>query len=391
MTVAVPAPASAGAIRRLVLVGGGHSHVEVLRRFALDPAPDIRLSLIARDLDTPYSGMLPGFLAGHYSHEECHVDLRPLARAAGAELIHAEAVGFDPDRKSISCGDGTAVPFDVASLDIGSQPDRSEIPGAAEHALPVKPVDRFLAGWTAIEAKVLAATARFRIVVVGGGAGGVELCLSLRHRLRARLIETGADPERAGFRIVTRTAEILPTHAPGVRRRLARILRKRGVTVHVGCSVDEVRPGRLICVPRTEIGFDALIWVTHAGAAAWLADSGLATDPDGFVRVNDRLQSVSHPSVFAAGDAAALAGHRLAKSGVHAVRQGPPLARNLRLACRGEPLEPYRPQRRTLALISTGDRYAIASRGGLVAGGAWLWWLKDRIDRRWMRQYQSLG
>ncbi len=371
----------------LVLVGGGHSHVEVLRRFALHPAPDIRLTLISRDMHTPYSGMLPGFVAGHYSHDDAHIDLRPLAQTAGARLFHAEATGLDLDGKRVICAGRPPVEFDYLSLDIGSQPNWQGIPGAADYSLPIKPVDGFVAGWQAIERALLQRDGRpFRIAVVGGGAGGTEICLALQHRVAMRC-QNGA---RVQFALVADTAELLSTHSPGVRRRLTHVVYQRGIELHLNRRVVAVTPDTLKCQPEEDIAFDAAIWVTNAAPAAWLRQTGLATDESGFVAVSDRLQSISHPFVFAAGDVAALAGHRLAKSGVFAVREGPPLARNLRDACRGAPLEHYRPQRRHLALISTGDKYAIASRGRWNAEGAFIWRVKDHIDRRWMRMYQDL-
>jgi selenide,water dikinase len=371
----------------LVLVGGGHSHVEVLRQFALSPASDIRLTLISRDIHTPYSGMLPGFVAGHYSHDEAHIDLRPLAQKAGARLFHAAVTGLDLAGKRVICAGRPPVDFDYLSLDIGSKPSWQDVPGAADCTLPIKPVDGFVAGWQAIEQALRQRHDRpFRIVVVGGGAGGTEICLALQHRVATRL-QDGATVQ---FAIVADTAELLPTHNPGVRERLTRVVRGRGIELHLNRRVVAVMPDRLACQPHAEVPFDAAIWVTNAAPAPWLRETGLATDEQGFVAVSDRLQSLSHPSVFAAGDVAAVADHRLAKSGVFAVREGPPLARNLRHACRGEPLERYRPQRHHLALISTGDKYAIASRSSWNAEGAFIWRLKNHIDRRWMRMYQDL-
>ena len=371
----------------LVLVGGGHSHVEVLRQFVLRPARDIRVTLISRDIHTPYSGMLPGFVAGHYTHDDAHIDLRPLAQKAGARLFHAEAIGLDLAGKRVICAGRPPVDFDYVSLDIGSRPSWHSVPGAADFALPIKPVDAFVTGWQAIEQALQQPRERpFRIVIVGGGAGGTEVCLALQHRLASRS-RNGAQVQ---FAIVADTAELLPTHSPGVRRRLTRAVRERGIELHLNRKVLSVTPNEMKCQPDEDVVFDAAIWVTNAAPAAWLRQTGLATDDQGFVAVNDRLQSISHPFVFAAGDVAALAGYRLAKSGVFAVREGPPLARNLRYACRGEALESYRPQRHHLALISTGDKYAVASRGRWNAEGALIWRLKNYIDRRWMRMYRDL-
>lgn len=369
----------------LVLVGGGHSHVEVLRRFAMQPEPGVRLTLISRDVDTPYSGMLPGLLAGHYMRDEAHIDLRPLTRLAGARFYHDSAIHLDLEARRVHCAGRPPVDFDNVSLDIGSRPDWHGVPGAAEHVLPVKPVDCFLAAWPMIETTLLHRNGTpARVVIVGGGAGGTEVCLALQHRLKR------ARPDvDVRFAIVADKAVLLPEHNPGVRECLTRAARARGVELLLERRVVAVAPGRLHCATGEEIAFDTALWLTNAAPAAWLQQTGLALDKRGFIAVNDCLQSTSHRFVFAAGDVAAFTSRRLPKSGVFAVREGPPLARNLRRACRGEPLRPYRPQRHHLALISTGNRYAVASRGRWSAEGAWVWRLKDYIDRRWMRMYQE--
>ncbi len=374
----------------LVLVGGGHSHVDVLKSFGMRPQPGLRLTLITRDVHTPYSGMLPGLIAGHYSRDESHIDLQPLARFAGARLYHASAIGIDLDRRLVHCDGRPPVGFDTLSIDIGSTPDRSAIAGADTHAIPVKPVDLFLDRRAAIERAVLAKAGRFRLVVVGGGAGGVELSLSLRHRLAQLLAENGIDTAGLSVTVVSNAVEPLPNHSPAVRRTMRGFMRSRDVTLRTGENVVAFEADRLRCESGAEIEFDAAVLATHAGAAAWLGDTGLALNAAGFIRVGDSLRSVSHAGVFAAGDIAAIEGRGLPKAGVYAVRQGPVLARNLRRAAAGETLRPYRPQPRFLSLISSGDRNAVASYGNIALEGRWVWRWKDWIDRRWMRKYQEL-
>ena len=218
-------------VKDLVLVGGGHAHVAVLRRFGMDPVPGLRLTLVTRDVHTPYSGMLPGYVAGHYGYDDCHIDLGPLARFAGARLYHAEVEGLDLKGRQVRVSGRPPVTFDLLSINTGSRPRTLDVPGAAEHALPVKPIDRFLAHWEALMGRVLASKGPFRIVVVGGGAGGVELALATQYRLRQRLAEAGDDPGRLRYALLTRGPEILPTHNPGVRRRFRRVLAERGIAL----------------------------------------------------------------------------------------------------------------------------------------------------------------
>ena len=397
-------------VKDLVLVGGGHSHVIVLKRFGMKPMPGVRVTLICRDVETPYSGMLPGHIAGHYTHDDIHIDLGPLTRFANARFYHDEVVGLDPVERRVICRNRPPVRYDALSIDIGSAPLTDAVPGANGVVVPVKPIGNFVARWNALVERVLVTDAPLRIGVVGAGAGGVEMVLAMRHGLRDLLREAGGDPDRLSFELFTSGAEVLPRKPPRVRAAFARVLAERGVRVHLDSWIERVTPGAPTdtgasgaipngagdsTVLHTADGavheLDEVLWVTQAGAQRWLAASGLATDEGGFVAVRPTLESTSHPGVFAAGDCAAVLDRPREKAGVFAVRQGPPLEENLRRALRGIALKPFVPQRRYLSLISTGDRRAVATRGGaLVLEGDWVWRWKDWIDRRFMRKFAEL-
>jgi selenide,water dikinase len=383
VSISAPAVNDAAPVLDLVLIGGGHAHVEVLRQATMTRPAGVRLTVIARELETPYSGMLPGLLAGHYTQGDAHIDLRPLCRAAGARLFHAEAIGLDLSGQRVLCDRRPPVAFERLSLDIGSRPQTADVPGADRYALPIKPVSAFRRGWDEIEARLRASDRSLRITVVGGGAGGVELTLALQHRLAKAGLDT-----RASFTLVSKTDSILPTHPPRVRDAFAGVLAGRGVAVVTGRGVVEVRADAVMLEDGATLASDATLWVVEAGAPDWLRESGLAVDERGFLKVNRYLQSLSHADVFGAGDVIAFP-EPLAKAGVFAVREGPVLARNL-LGPPDRPLKAYRPQRRFLTLISTGNKHAIGARGALSVRGDWVWRWKNRIDRRWMRMYQAL-
>src|SRR5436309_483790 len=366
----------------LVLVGGGHAHVHVLKRFGMRPVPGVRLTLVTRDVETPYSGMLPGYVAGLYRFAECNIDLVRLARFAGARLIHDEAVGLDRGRRQILCRAHPPIRYDIISLDIGSTPRMGDVAGAAEHTVSVKPIDRFGERWEALldRARELG---HMRLAIVGGGAGGVELAVSAQQHL-ARLL-----PTQPQVTLVTREG-LLPSHNDAVRRRFEIIFRERGMRAVANNPIVRVEPGRLIAQDGSVIEFDEALWVTEAAGAPWLADTGLPLDERGFVIVDETYRSPADTAVFAAGDIATMPAHPREKAGVYAVRAGPPLADNLRWALAGHRLRRAVPQRQALALIGTGDKRAVASRGRHEAYGAPVWWLKDWIDRRWMRRYTDL-
>jgi selenide,water dikinase len=377
-------------VKDLVLVGGGHSHIAVLRRFGMQPMSGVRLTMICRETHTPYSGMLPGLVAGHYTFDEAHIDLGPLCRFAGARLYHDEAIGMDLASQSVLCRSRPPVKYDVVSINIGSTPRMEEVPGAVGHVVPVKPINQFISHWQYMVTRVLARNDGVRIGVVGTGAGGVEILLAVQYRLRQILLERGRTDEHIEYYLFGETGEVLPSHNSRARRTFDRLLRDRHVRVLAGDAIIEVSPGRLVSANGAEYALDEILWVTAAGAAPWLAQSGLHLDVKGFIAVNDALQSTSHPSVFAAGDIASVENHPRPKSGVFAVRQGKPLADNLRRALQERPPLPFRPQRHFLSLITTGDRCAVASRGKWAVEGRAMWRWKDWIDRRFVRRYNVL-
>lgn len=371
-------------MKRLLLIGGGHTHVEVLRRFALRPAADVAITLLSPQRQTPYSGMLPGLVAGHYRFDEAHIDLAPLAQWAGAALLPTRVERLDAAGRIAHCADGSEHAFDVCGIDIGSTP-RMDVPGAREHAIGVKPVERFLARW-ALELDCARQGAHEDIAVVGGGAGGLEILLAMQYAARAAAAEPAHRPR---FHLLTDTESILPSHAPVVRRLFERVLDEREVTVHLGARLIEVGPRHLRCADGRDIRADFMVWATTASAAPWIRESGLAVDANGFMLTDRHLESTSHRRIFGSGDIAALQSVALPKSGVFAVRKGPVLAHNLRCALGDKPLLPFITKSSALGLISTGDRYAVMAWGRFALAGRWVWRWKDFIDRRFMAKYRT--
>jgi len=396
-------------VKDLVLIGGGHSHAIALRMFGMNPLPGVRLTLITQASHTPYSGMLPGHVAGFYDFDECHIDLRRLAGFAQAQLYIDQAVGLDLENNKVLCANHPPVAFDLLSIDIGSTPAHIAVPGAAEYAIPGKPVPQFLRKWNQlIEGFTKNPQKPICLSIVGGGAGGVELAMTMQRRLH-QIFQTTA-PSQDGYRQETplqihlfhRGAELMPNHNPWVRRRLQKVLINRGVQLHLGETVCEVLPGKIRCQSGLAVQCDYTFWVTQASAPSWIQHSGLKTDLIGFILISDTLQSISHPHIFAAGDIATMINHPRPKAGVFAVRQGKPLFQNLQRILLSKPLKPYKPQKRYLSLIGTGDggrkgrkdatasRCAIASWGSLGWQSRLLWRWKDHIDRKFINRFRDL-
>lgn len=367
----------------MLLVGGGHSHIEVIRRFGLTPPADIDLTLVSREATAAYSGMLPGHVAGLYPFAAIGIDLPRLCRAAAARgaSVRFEAAtvdGIDLAAKTVHTADGGALPYDILSLNLGSTPSR---PG--DSGLAVKPIPEFIGALETLRERVAAASRPLRLAVVGAGPAGVELALALRRRLAGPATGDGA---AVRLTLVAASPEVLPGRSARTRRLIGATLRHHGIAVELSFDVVAFRGGELIGAAGRTLPADEVVWATNATAPKWLRQTGLALDDDGFVRVDAALRSVSHASVFAAGDIAAPPGGA-PKAGVFAVRQGPVLADNLRRAATGGRLRHYRPQRHWLALISTADGRAVADKFGLSLHGRWVWHWKDWSDRRFVRRY----
>jgi selenide,water dikinase len=334
--------------------------------------------------------MLPGYVAGDHRYDEAHIDLEGLARFAGAAFIRDEVVGIERGRKRVLCLGRGPLDYDLLAINTGSAPRMAETPGAGEHAVGVKPIDGFAARWEAILDRVRARDVVRSIAVVGGGAAGVEVVLAVQHRLRAELGAGGRDPHGLALHLVSSGPTILATHNAPVRSALLRILAERGVSVHLNAEVTSVSAAGVWTARGSFIDANEVIWATRAQGAPWLRNTGLDLDEGGFVRVDHTLQTLTDPRIFASGDVASLSDVLVEKAGVFAVRQGPVLAGNLRRAIEGRPLRRYRPQRSWLAIIGTGDHYAVASRGRLKAEGRWVWRLKRWIDARFMARFAGL-
>ncbi len=377
-------------IKDLVLIGGGHAHLAVLKRFAMQPVDGLRLTLITRDIDAPYSGMLPGYIAGHYDFDECHIDLGPLSRAAGARLYHACVAAIDPDQQSIAIQGRPELTYDLCSINIGSTPSVTHVKGAQQHALIAKPIDQFIDKWHGVIETIQQHEGVFKLVIVGAGAGGIELALSTQHRIKQLIKDRQLNKLSLQCTVVTQDATILATHNEGVRARFTRLLKGRDISVITNRKVSAIDDSRIHYEQGGSMQADLVIYVTHAQAPDWPAAAGLAVDQQGFIQVNEYLQSTSHANIFAVGDIAALPDRR-PKSGVFAVKQGKVLADNLMLAAYAKQLKKYQPQRYMLSLIGTGDNNTVASYRGWSAQGQWLWWLKQKIDQNFMAKYNQLS
>ncbi|MFQ5790626.1 MAG: FAD-dependent oxidoreductase [Acidobacteriota bacterium] len=371
---------------RLLLIGGGHSHLEVMRRFGLERPAHIELTLVSASPRHHYSGMVPGFLRGTYSEEEISFDLAPLSAAVAARFITEAAVGLDPGARTVMLASGRSVPYDVVSFGVGSTPaggDRAEV---ARHAAVVKPMSRAVE----LRKKLLelaqqgTSSTRQHVVVVGGGAAGVEVALAA-----AAVLDEAARPRQVS--LVEAREQILSGYSAPFRRRAELVLASEGIAVRTGRRAVAVHADHLELEDGVTLPSGLTVWLTGGVAYPLFQDSELALDERGFLLIDDSLRSISDPRVLAAGDCGTLVNYpETPKAGVYAVRQGPLLWESLKATISGRDPPRYRPQRGFLSILNTCDGKALVRYRGIVSHSVWAWWLKDWIDRRFMKKYKAL-
>lgn len=365
----------------LLLVGGGHSHALVLRKWAINPLPGVCITLISPQMMTPYSGMFPGLIAGHYSFAQTHIDLLKLSRWANIRFIQDSAIAIDVENKRLTLKNHPAITFDVVSIDIGSSPNQ-QIEGCTQFTTPIKPISKFYQHWKFIQRRVQQNKIK-SLAVVGGGASSVEVMLAIAFKLKQ------FNPT-IKYHLITAADELLPSYQPAVIKQVKQQLKKYNTAIHCSTRVSKLSQGTIHCQVGDTIQADEIIWCTQASGSPWLQQSQLACDDAGFIKVRQTLQALNNDDVFATGDIANMLASPRPKAGVYAVRQAAILLHNLRAVLQQQPLLEYKPQDNFLSLLTLGENKATGSKSGISFSGQWVWHWKDLIDRKFMYQFHQL-
>ncbi|NNF24978.1 MAG: FAD-dependent oxidoreductase, partial [Rhodobacteraceae bacterium] len=352
--------------RELVLIGGGHTHALVLKRWGMKPLAGARLTVVNPGPTAPYTGMLPGYVAGHYGRDELELDLVRLARFAGARLILGAVDAIDRAARRIHIAGRGEIAYDIASIDIGITTDMPQLEGFADHGIGAKPLGAFASRWAAH----LKAEETGDIAVIGGGVGGIELAMAMAHARAA-----GGRP--AKVTVIDRSA-VLEGVGARARPRLLREAASLSVSWIENASVARLTGAGAELADGRTVKAGLVVGVAGARPYDWLAGTGLKLK-DGYIVVDEMLRS-SDPAIYAAGDCAHLAHAPRPKAGVYAVRAAPALERNLRADLSGNARRPFRPQKDYLKLISLGRKAALGEKYGLPYQGDWVWRWKDRLD-----------
>ena len=360
----------------LLLIGGGHAQVAVLKDWIDNGLPVERAALIDPASHARYSGTVPGIISGQ--HDETHglVDLANLCERAGVERIEDRVVAIDPDARNVTLSGGEKASFTIASIDTGGVGRASDVLGSSDKLLDVRPIGGFIARWREIASEL--GGKPLHIAVVGGGAGGVELAFAMRNA-------KGMEPAPK-VALIAGNDGLLPTLGSWTRGLVERELEKQGIPLIEHNAVLE--SGALSVDGQRLEPVDLVIAAIGSGAPAWPEEGGLATDPHGFIAVDRFQRSTSHPHILASGDVAQRVDRFVPHAGVHAVHTGPVLAANLRAMAEGTaPDETYIPRPASLFLMTTSRGEAIMAYGWLGGQGAWAQRWKEAIDKRWLDQY----
>lgn len=375
----------------IVLLGAGHTNAHILRMWKMKPIENAQLVCVSNHPVATYSGMMPGVLAGQYSVSEMEIDLVRFCAAAGIRLIIGDVTGLDRENRELKFRDRPALAYDFLSIGVGSKPSLKGVEvHDAKKLVAIKPMQTFLRRLSGQLSELTDAGSTPRIGIVGGGIGSIEIAFCLDRRLRDDPASIGFVPDKKiDLTLLTGAERVGSGMIDSTRDRIESHLKERGIEVKTKSRVVSIDSGRLEFKDATSAEFDAIIWATSAVAPPLLADLDLDTDERGFLKTRSTLQTVSDDTIFAVGDTATLVDHDLPKAGVFAVRQGPVLWDNLKRSVWGRELIAYRPQRKFLKLVNTADGKAIAEYGQRSFVGRLFWFLKDRIDRKFMRMYQD--
>lgn len=366
--------------RDLVFIGGGHAHALVLRKWGMRPVAGVRVTVINPDPTAPYTGMLPGFVAGHYDRDDLEIDLVRLARFAGARIVMGRATGIDRAAGVVHVAGLPEIRYDHLSIDVGITSDMPKLPGFMDHAIAAKPLGRYANAWTVFQARARDMGRPVNVAVLGAGVAGCELALAMQHQLAVQGVATMV-------RVIDR-GPALDGIGGAVRATLFEHMRAADIRAIDNTGVTHVTQDAVHLEGGTSVPSDFTVGAAGARPHDWVAEMGL-DHVDGYLSVDRFLRSVSDPMIYAVGDCAHMIDNPRPKAGVFAVRQAPVLYRNLVADITGSARKPFRPQRDFLKLISMGGQEATAEYYGMGMQGAWMWRWKDQIDRKFMDQFDT--
>ncbi len=361
-------------MKTLILVGGGHAHLHCLEQVKNDPVENLHVMLISPSRHQYYSGMFSGFTEGVYSLDDIRIDLAKLSENVGCTFIEDSIVSIDAQAKKIIGATGAIYHYDLVSFDIGS---RTAIPEKlAEQVALIKPNYLFPEQLEKLRESDYP-------IIVGGGASGVELAFSIQAWRKQQGLLTNT--------ALISSTPLLSSSGKRVSKKIETIAQRKSLSFYTGNAVDTITNDHVITSAKKSYRQSAVLWLTGPMSDELFNNSGVQTDEGGFLLVDSTLRSVHYPEIFGAGDCISIDHYpTLAKNGVYAVRQGPVLWNNLKNSLSNIALEPFSPQKKFVAILSTGGGQALLTFGKFTLHGAIAWKMKRYIDRKFMKRYKAL-
>ncbi len=375
-------------IKRLVLVGGGHSHLHVLQQLGKQPIPHLQIYFICYSFYKTYNKRLAGYLAGHFSFAESHIDLVALANGSGIKFIHNSLKKINPIEKTITLDNGVEIYYDLLSLNLGSH---INLPHQIEPttAISIKPTTKFFENLDQLIQEIIQRTTVYYLAIIGAEIGAIEIALALHHRVLKELSKNIKALETFQIALFTNEDKILTQLNSRARKIFTTLLQKKGIAVYTNQTVTSIGKNSLICSNKDVFKADKVLFCTQSTSYQWLQDSNLKLDEDGFICVNEYLQSVSFTDIFAVGDIMSMENQKVPKTATCSMKQGVMLFKNIRNYLKGNPLKKYTPRKFYPALVSTGDKYAALIGKYFSIKGRLIWNLKKTLDQQILQKYSD--
>ena len=364
--------------KNLVLIGGGHSHILLLKKMGMKPIKGLNITLVTPDPELVYTGMLPAAILGAYSFDQIKIDLIKLSKFAKCRIVFSYVNKINLDRKEIHLGERTPIEFDMLSLDIGINYQLNNIPGSEKFSIPVKPFDNFIYNWNKFVLNLKASVNIPKLSIIGAGAAGCELALCINYKIKS----LGLKPI---INLIDKNdiAGNLPNKA---KNKILKLLNENNIRLLDNINISHINKGRIHCEDGEIISSDLILSAAGGKPQNWLSETGLYLE-EGFISINQCLQSTSHDFVFAAGDCASIVSNPNQKAGVFAVRAAPFLYQNIRNYISSKKLIKYNPQKFFLQALTIDNKKALLFWGNFFLYGTLPWIFKDFIDRSFVNKF----
>ncbi|MEC9492145.1 NAD(P)/FAD-dependent oxidoreductase [Flexistipes sp.] len=366
--------------KKLVLVGGGHTHMMTLQNLDWFTDRGHEVTVIGQSRYHYYSGMGPGMLGRDYSPEDVRFDTRKTVESKGSIFLESKASDIDPESKHVILENGEKVPYDVLSLNVGSHMDTGIVRENNKNLFTVKPIENLHQAGLIIEK--LALEQQVRVAVVGGGPSAAEISGNIAS-LGQKFCKNQVDVTVfAGNNFIKKFPE-------NVKKRVVKLLERKGVKIDRSGYVDFIEDNWIVLDSGSSTKAEVIFLATGVRPPEMIQRAGIPIGSEGGMAVNRYLQSEKYPEIFGGGDCIYFSEHPIDKVGVYAVRENPILYHNLQIAINGGKFQSFTPQESYLLILNLGGKIGVFQKGMIAFSGKLAFLIKDYIDRKFIKSFQE--